>query len=74
MLADLESIEKRQQGLVRKIKGGDKEALLQTELLKRAKIALEDGKPARTVEIAEDEESGMETADVADCKTCFVCL
>ncbi len=55
MLADLESIEKRLQGLVRKVKGGDKEALQQERLLKAAQAVLEDGQPARTVEVdAED--------------------
>ncbi len=55
MLADLESIEKRMQNLVRKIRGGDKEAIQQERLLKRAAEALENGKPARTVAIdAED--------------------
>ncbi|WP_068113639.1 redox-regulated ATPase YchF [Tropicimonas marinistellae] len=55
MLADMESIEKRLQGLVRKVKGGDKEALQQERLLKAALAALEDGKPARVVEVdAED--------------------
>ena len=56
MLADLENIEKRMQGLVRKIKGGDKDAVLQNDLLKRAKDALETGKPARTCIIESDEE------------------
>ena len=55
MLADLESIEKRTVGLVRKIKGGDKEAIEANELLTRAKVALEAGKPARTVEITAEE-------------------
>lgn len=55
MLADLESIEKRLTGLVRKIKGGDKEAVLADSLLRRAKAALEAGQPARTVDVAEDE-------------------
>lgn len=56
MLADLESAEKRLQNLVKKIKGGDKEAKQQAELLELAKAALEDGRPARTVDIpAEDE-------------------
>jgi GTP-binding protein YchF len=55
MIADLESIERRLQNLVRKIRGGDKEALAQEKLLKAAQVALEDGKPARTVEVdAED--------------------
>ena len=56
MLADLESIEKRLANLVRKLKGGDKEAQLSHDLLMRAKAALEDGKPARSLDIAEDEE------------------
>ncbi len=55
MLADLESIEKRMQNLVRKIRGGDKEAIQQERLLKRAAEALENGKPARTVEVEEED-------------------
>ena len=43
MLADIESIEKRLQGLVRKIKGGDKEASQQDRLLRAALAVLEDG-------------------------------
>ncbi len=56
MLADLESIEKRLSGLVRKIRGGDRDAKEQEDLLLRAKQALEAGKPARSVQISEDEE------------------
>ncbi|MBM9594799.1 redox-regulated ATPase YchF [Roseitranquillus sediminis] len=55
MLADLESIERRMQGLVRKVRGGDKEAVQQERLLKAAQAALEDGRPARTVEVSEDD-------------------
>jgi GTP-binding protein YchF len=55
MLADLESIEKRRANLVRKLKGNDKEAQQQDRLLAAAQAALEEGKPARTVEVdAED--------------------
>ncbi|SFS02149.1 redox-regulated ATPase YchF [Yoonia litorea] len=55
MLADLESIEKRMQNLTRKIKGGDKDAVQQMRLLEMAQAAIEDGKPARVVEVdAED--------------------
>ncbi len=56
MLADLDSIEKRLTGLVRKIKGGDRDALEQDDLLRRAKVALEAGRPARSVEVKEDEQ------------------
>ena len=55
MLADLESIEKRLQGIVRKVRGGDKEALLQERLLKAAQDVLEAGKPARTVEVSDED-------------------
>ncbi|MCG6902262.1 MAG: redox-regulated ATPase YchF [Rhodobacter sp.] len=55
MLADIESIEKRLQGLLRKVRGGDKDALQQERLLKSALTVLEQGQPARTVEVdAED--------------------
>ena len=58
MLADLESIEKRLQNIVRKVRGGDKEAVQQERLMKAAQAALEDGKPARTVEVdAEDQKA-----------------
>ena len=55
MLADLESVEKRLAGLQRKLKGGDKEAATQATLLDAAKAALEAGRPARTVEVAEED-------------------
>ncbi|WP_371157494.1 redox-regulated ATPase YchF [Jannaschia sp. 2305UL9-9] len=55
MIADMESIEKRLQGLSRKVRGGDKEAVQQERLLKAALEVLEAGQPARTVEVAEDD-------------------
>ena len=55
MLADMESIEKRLQNIVRKVRGGDKEAVQQERLLRAALAALEDGRPARTVEVDEED-------------------
>ncbi|MDA9207363.1 redox-regulated ATPase YchF [Octadecabacter sp.] len=55
MLADLESIEKRLQNIIRKVRGGDKEAVQQQRLLEAAKEAIEAGKPARVVEVDEDD-------------------
>ena len=55
MLADMESIEKRLQGLMRKVRGGDKEAIQQERLLKAALEVLEAGQPARTLEIDEED-------------------
>lgn len=55
MLADMESVEKRLQNITRKVRGGDKEAVQQERLLKAAMEALENGQPARTVDIDEDD-------------------
>ncbi|SES00046.1 hypothetical protein SAMN04490244_104348 [Tranquillimonas rosea] len=55
MLADLESIERRLQNIGRKVRGGDPEAVQQKRLLKDAQVALEAGKPARVVEVTEDD-------------------
>ena len=55
MIADMESIEKRLQNLSRKVRGGDKDAAQQERLLKAALAVLENGQPARTVEIAADD-------------------
>ena len=55
MIADMESIEKRLQNLSRKVRGGDKAAVQQERLLKAALAALENGQPARTVPVDEDD-------------------
>ncbi len=56
MLADMESLEKRIQPLTKKVRGGDKSSVLEMELIERALKLLQDGKPARTMEVSEDEE------------------
>jgi GTP-binding protein YchF len=48
MLADLDSLEKRALGLVKRARGGDKEAIAQMALIDPIKAALEAGKAART--------------------------
>ncbi|MEL6234460.1 MAG: redox-regulated ATPase YchF [Pseudomonadota bacterium] len=74
MLADLESIERRLANIARKIKGGDKEAVVQADLLERAKAALDDGRPARSVEIAEDEQRDWQILQLLTSKpVLFVC-
>lgn len=55
MLADLESLERQIEGNTRKAKSGDKETIAQLELMKKIKAALDEGNPARTVEISDDE-------------------
>ncbi|MBN9887886.1 redox-regulated ATPase YchF [Salipiger abyssi] len=55
IIADMESLEKRLQNITRKVRGGDKEAVQQERLMKAALAMLEEGKPARLVEVdAED--------------------
>jgi hypothetical protein len=56
MLADLESLEKRRNGVEKKAKGGDKDAKLVLELIDRALVLLRDGKSARLVVRSADEE------------------
>ncbi len=74
MLADMESIEKRLQNLSRKIKGGDKEAVEQDMLLRRALAALEEGRPARSVEISDDEQKNWKMLQLLTAKpVLFVC-
>ncbi|MCJ7874850.1 redox-regulated ATPase YchF [Phaeobacter sp. J2-8] len=55
MLADMESIEKRRAGLVRKLKGNDKEAIQQDRLLAAAQEMLDQGKPARQADVDEED-------------------
>ncbi|MEO9575513.1 MAG: redox-regulated ATPase YchF [Tateyamaria sp.] len=59
MLADIESIEKRLQNIVRKVRGGDKEAVQQERLMRAALESLEEGKPARLVEVDEDDRKAL---------------
>ncbi len=55
MLADLESVERRLLNLGRKVRGGDKEAVDQVRLLEAAQVALNAGRPARTVAVADED-------------------
>jgi ribosome-binding ATPase len=74
MLADLESVEKRLQGLVRKLKSGDKEAKDQDRLLRLAREALENGRPARTVEVPDEDEKTWKSLQLLTSKpVLYVC-
>jgi GTP-binding protein YchF len=56
MLADLDSLERRVDGLSKKAKGSDKDAKEMLDLINRALAVLRDGKPARLVERKPEEE------------------
>jgi GTP-binding protein YchF len=74
MLADLESIEKRRANLVRKLKGNDKEAQQQDRLLAMAQAAIEEGKPARVVEIDDEDRKAWKMLQLLSTKpVLYVC-
>jgi ribosome-binding ATPase len=55
MLADLDSLEKRQPNLEKRAKGGDKEAAAELPVVRKALEALRAGKPAREAELTAEE-------------------
>ena len=74
MLADLESIERRRANLARKLKGADKEAADQDRLLAMAQKVLEEGKPARSIRVAEDDSKAWRMLQLLTAKpVLFVC-
>ena len=74
MLADLESVERRLANLSRKIRGGDKESVDQDRLLRQALVALEAGRPARSVKVAEEDARSWRLLQLLTSKpVLFVC-
>ncbi|MCP1168663.1 redox-regulated ATPase YchF [Limimaricola litoreus] len=74
MLADLESVEKRLQNIGRKVRGGDKEAVDQERLLKAALAMLSEGKPARMVEVSDDDAKAWKMLQLITAKpVLYVC-
>ncbi len=74
MIADMESIERRLANIARKIKGGDKEAAAQERLMKLALAALEAGKPARTITVADEDRKAWDMLQLLTSKpVLYVC-
>jgi hypothetical protein len=74
IIADMESIEKRLQNIVRKVRGGDKEAVQQERLMKSALAALEAGKPARVVEVSDEDQKAWRMLQLLTTKpVLYVC-
>jgi len=59
MLADLDSLERRLPALIKKARGQDEDAKTQISLMERALAALREGRPARSLELAGDEEKRL---------------
>lgn len=55
LLADLESLERQRDGLVRRVRGQDKEARARLDLLERILPALSEGRPARALALSPEE-------------------
>jgi GTP-binding protein YchF len=56
MLADMESLERRIQPILKKANSGEKQAKADVELMTRALDLLREGKPARMVELSKEEQ------------------
>lgn len=55
MLSDYESLEKRRTNLTKKSRSGDKESKAQLDLIEKVLPLLKEGKPARLLEVSEEE-------------------
>ena len=74
MIADMESIERRLANLSRKLKGGDKDALDQDRLLRQALAVLNEGRPARTIAVSDDDRRAWDMLQLLTAKpVLFVC-
>lgn len=57
MLADMESLEKRIANITKRLRSGDKDAKAEMALMEAALKLLQDGKPARTMEVDKDDQT-----------------
>jgi GTP-binding protein YchF len=67
-LADLDTVSSSLDKTERLARGGDKEAVAKAELLRKCKIQLNDGKPARGIELNADEKKLMRTLGLITAK------
>ena len=74
MLADLASLEKKTQVVIKRARGGDAEAITQLKLIERAIAFLQEGRPAREVELSAEEELPMQQLQLLTSKPIlYVC-
>jgi GTP-binding protein YchF len=74
LLADLDSIERRADGIGKRARGGDKEARTQLALVERVRGVLAAGKPARSLAIEESEEAAFRALQLLTAKpVLYVC-
>ncbi|MCS5606583.1 MAG: redox-regulated ATPase YchF, partial [Alphaproteobacteria bacterium] len=74
MLADLESMEKQVQGAIKRQRGGATEATAQLKLMERVIATLQEGRPARQVEVPAEEGGHMRQLQLLTSKpVLYVC-
>lgn len=74
ILSDLESLEKRMPNLEKKAKQGNKDAQTSIDLIQKVLPLLEDGKPARQVDIPKDEQKALKQLQLLTSKPImYVC-
>jgi GTP-binding protein YchF len=74
LLADIASLERRQDGLTKRARGGDGEAKEQLALIDRILPAMQEGRPARRLRIAADERAVFEMLQLLTAKPLlYVC-
>jgi ribosome-binding ATPase len=74
MLADLDSLEKRIDGLSKRVRGGDKESMAELDLVQRLTPLLAEGKPARLLQRREEEERVFRMLNLLSAKpVLYVC-
>ena len=74
MLADLDSLERRLTGLVKRARGGDKDAKDTLVVAERAAAVLREGRPARVVPLAAEEERAFNGLQLLTAKpVLYVC-
>jgi hypothetical protein len=74
LLADLDSIERRADGIGKRARGGDKEARAQLALVERVRDVLAAGQPARSLPIEEADEAAFRALQLLTAKpVLYVC-
>ena len=67
-LADLDVVDKRLAKVAKLLKSGSKEAKLEAEILERVKAALDEAKPARSLNLTDDELAAIRDANLLTLK------
>ena len=74
MLADLESLERRAEGMIKQARGSDQEAAATLALVEPVMAALRDGRPARALTISEGDAQAFQSLQLLTAKpVLYVC-